>query len=153
MSIKLSALITSLGSVCISAWVQDKYFPCATFKPDLIPYICDMAESKQGKYMPGSHIPILDIDYLKKIPNNDYIIGPGDTIKIIVSSITLVIKPLIIANTIIAKTGNGIFVNWKNKIVPKSPIAQPSKHHAVFFALCFQVSLQDQSNVVVSIDI
>ena len=32
-------------------------------------------------------------------------------IKINVSRITLVIKPLIIANTIIAKTGNGMFVN------------------------------------------
>ena len=59
----------------------------------------------------------------------------------------LVINPLMIANTIIAKTGIGIFVNWKNKIVPKSPIEQPSKHHAVFFALLVQVCLQAQSNV------
>ena len=72
-------------------------------------------------------------------------------IKIIVSRIMLVINPLIIANTIIAKTGSGIFVNWKNKIVPKSPMEQPSKHHEVFFALCNQVFLQDQSNVEVSI--
>ena len=28
---------------------------------------------------------VLDIDYLKKIPKNDYILGPGDTIRIIVS--------------------------------------------------------------------
>ena len=28
-------------------------------KPDLLPFICDAAPSKQGKYMPGSHIPIL----------------------------------------------------------------------------------------------
>jgi SAM-dependent methyltransferase len=27
--------------------------------PDLLPYICDAAPAKQGKFMPGSHIPIL----------------------------------------------------------------------------------------------
>ncbi len=31
----------------------------AGIRPDLLPYVCDAAESKQGKYMPGSHIPIL----------------------------------------------------------------------------------------------
>ena len=31
----------------------------AGIKPDLIPYVCDAAESKQGKFLPGSHIPIL----------------------------------------------------------------------------------------------
>jgi len=28
-------------------------------KPDLLPFVCDSARAKQGKYMPGSHIPIL----------------------------------------------------------------------------------------------
>ncbi len=32
----------------------------AGVKPDLLPFICDAATSKQGKFMPGSHIPILD---------------------------------------------------------------------------------------------
>ncbi|MBE1426388.1 SAM-dependent methyltransferase [Desulfomicrobium macestii] len=32
----------------------------AGVKPDLLPFVCDAAESKQGKFMPGSHIPILD---------------------------------------------------------------------------------------------
>jgi SAM-dependent methyltransferase len=27
-------------------------------KPDLLPFVCDAAPAKQGKYMPGSHIPI-----------------------------------------------------------------------------------------------
>ena len=27
-------------------------------RPDLLPYVCDAAASKQGKFMPGSHIPI-----------------------------------------------------------------------------------------------
>lgn len=31
----------------------------AGVKPDLLPYVCDAAESKQGKYLPGSHIPVL----------------------------------------------------------------------------------------------
>ncbi len=31
----------------------------AGVKPDLLPYVCDAAIAKQGKYMPGSHIPIL----------------------------------------------------------------------------------------------
>ncbi|MCC7305688.1 MAG: class I SAM-dependent methyltransferase [Alphaproteobacteria bacterium] len=31
----------------------------AGVKADLIPYICDAAPSKQGKYLPGSHIPVL----------------------------------------------------------------------------------------------
>ena len=31
----------------------------AGVKPDLLPFICDAAPSKQGKLMPGSHIPIL----------------------------------------------------------------------------------------------
>jgi len=31
----------------------------AGVKPDLLPYVCDAAPSKQGKFLPGSHIPIL----------------------------------------------------------------------------------------------
>lgn len=31
----------------------------AGVKPDLLPYVCDAAPSKQGKYLPGAHIPIL----------------------------------------------------------------------------------------------
>ncbi len=30
----------------------------AGVKPDLLPYVCDMAPAKQGRYLPGSHIPI-----------------------------------------------------------------------------------------------
>lgn len=29
-------------------------------KPDLLPFVCDAAPSKQGKYLPGCHIPIFD---------------------------------------------------------------------------------------------
>ena len=31
----------------------------AGVRPDLLPFVCDAAPSKQGKLMPGSHIPIL----------------------------------------------------------------------------------------------
>ena len=30
----------------------------AGVKPDLLPYVCDAAPSKQGRFLPGSHIPI-----------------------------------------------------------------------------------------------
>jgi hypothetical protein len=32
----------------------------AGVKPDLLPFVCDAAPAKQGKYLPGSHIPILE---------------------------------------------------------------------------------------------
>ncbi|TMV13510.1 class I SAM-dependent methyltransferase [Arenibacterium halophilum] len=37
----------------------------AGVRPDLIGFVCDAAPSKQGKYMPGSHIPILAPDALR----------------------------------------------------------------------------------------
>jgi len=36
----------------------------AGVKPDLLSFVCDAAQAKQGKYMPGSHIPILPPDAL-----------------------------------------------------------------------------------------
>ncbi|MCK9607896.1 MAG: class I SAM-dependent methyltransferase [Methylomonas sp.] len=36
----------------------------AGIKPDLLPFVCDAAASKQGKFMPGSHIPILSPEAL-----------------------------------------------------------------------------------------
>ncbi len=36
----------------------------AGIKPDLLPFVCDAAPSKQGKYLPGSHIPIRTPDAL-----------------------------------------------------------------------------------------
>ncbi len=36
----------------------------AGVKPDLLPLVCDAATAKQGKFMPGSHIPILAPDAL-----------------------------------------------------------------------------------------
>jgi len=38
----------------------------AGIKPDLLPLVCDAASSKQDKFMPGSHIPIMKPDILAK---------------------------------------------------------------------------------------
>lgn len=38
----------------------------AGVRPDLLPFVCDAAPSKQGKYLPGSHIPILPPAALKE---------------------------------------------------------------------------------------
>ena len=38
----------------------------AGVKPDLLPFVCDAAPSKQNKYMPGSRIPILHPEVLQK---------------------------------------------------------------------------------------
>ncbi|MFV0333140.1 MAG: methyltransferase domain-containing protein [Tropicimonas sp.] len=37
----------------------------AGIRPDLLPYVCDAAPSKQGKFMPGSHIPIVAPEALR----------------------------------------------------------------------------------------
>jgi hypothetical protein len=50
----------------------------AGVKPDLIGFVCDAAQAKQGKFMPGSHIPILhpsemlkrQFDYILILPWN-----------------------------------------------------------------------------------
>ena len=38
----------------------------AGVRPDLLPYVCDAAPSKQGKFLPGSHIPIESPDVLSE---------------------------------------------------------------------------------------
>ena len=48
----------------------------AGIKPDLLPYVCDAAPSKQGKYLPGSHIPILHPNILFENPPDFVLILP-----------------------------------------------------------------------------
>jgi SAM-dependent methyltransferase len=48
----------------------------AGVKPDLLPYVCDAAPSKQGKYLPGSHIPVVPPDTLRKLRPDFVIILP-----------------------------------------------------------------------------
>jgi SAM-dependent methyltransferase len=38
----------------------------AGVRPDLLPFVCDAAPSKQGKYLPGSRIPIFSPSVLRK---------------------------------------------------------------------------------------
>ncbi|AUG54575.1 class I SAM-dependent methyltransferase [Thalassospira marina] len=45
----------------------------AGIKPDLLPFVCDAAPAKQGKYMPGSHISIMPPRQLDE-KNPDYLI-------------------------------------------------------------------------------
>ncbi len=37
----------------------------AGVRPDLLPFVCDAAPSKQGKFLPGSRIPIVSPDAFK----------------------------------------------------------------------------------------
>ncbi len=48
----------------------------AGVKPDLLPFICDAAASKQGQYMPGSHIPIVPPGVLERAPPDYLVIFP-----------------------------------------------------------------------------
>jgi len=46
----------------------------AGVKPDLLPYVCDAASAKQGKYLPGSHIPIRPPAALRDDPPDEVLI-------------------------------------------------------------------------------
>ncbi len=48
----------------------------AGVKPDLLPFVCDAAAAKQGKFMPGSHIPILHPSALRKVNPDCVLIFP-----------------------------------------------------------------------------
>ncbi|AFL72922.1 class I SAM-dependent methyltransferase [Thiocystis violascens] len=45
----------------------------AGVKPDLLPFVCDAAPSKQGKFLPGSRIPIVDESQIRQ-HRPDYIL-------------------------------------------------------------------------------
>lgn len=48
----------------------------AGVRSDLLPYVCDAAPSKQGKFLPGSHIPIRSPDALREQPPDYVLILP-----------------------------------------------------------------------------
>lgn len=48
----------------------------AGIRPDLLPWVCDASASKQGKFMPGSHIPILPPSALKELRPDFVLILP-----------------------------------------------------------------------------
>jgi hypothetical protein len=55
-------------------------------KPDLISFVCDAAAAKQGKFMPGSHIPILAPSYLREMRPDYILILPWNIANEVVSS-------------------------------------------------------------------
>jgi len=48
----------------------------AGVKPDLIPFVCDAANAKQNKYLPGSHIPVFPPEKLKTVKIDYLLILP-----------------------------------------------------------------------------
>jgi SAM-dependent methyltransferase len=48
----------------------------AGIRPDLLPYVADRNPAKQGKYMPGSRIPIVSEEYLERSRPNQILILP-----------------------------------------------------------------------------
>ena len=52
----------------------------AGIQPDLLPAVADQAKSKQGKFMPGSHIPILSPDELFKLHPHKLLVLPWNLI-------------------------------------------------------------------------
>lgn len=50
-------------------------------RSDLIPFVCDAALAKQGKYLPGSHIPILAPDMLEDVRPDIVLVLPWNIAK------------------------------------------------------------------------
>lgn len=48
----------------------------AGVKPDLLPFVCDAAVAKQGRFLPGSHIPIRPPEVLETTPLDYVLILP-----------------------------------------------------------------------------
>lgn len=67
----------------------------AGIKPDLLPFICDAAPSKQGKLMPGSHIPIVAPEALKNADADFVLILPWN----IASEVIEKTRPLVSTKT------------------------------------------------------
>jgi hypothetical protein len=62
----------------------------AGVKPDLLPFVCDAAPSKQGHFMPGSHIPILPPEALIERKPQTVLILPWNIAAEIVVSMDIV---------------------------------------------------------------
>ncbi len=48
----------------------------AGIKPDLLPIVCDAAPAKQGRFMPGSHIPIVRPEMLREVKPDVVLVLP-----------------------------------------------------------------------------
>jgi 2-polyprenyl-3-methyl-5-hydroxy-6-metoxy-1,4-benzoquinol methylase len=56
-------IVVAYGSSCKCS----TFFNYAGVRPDLVPFVVDISPLKQGKYMPGSHIPIVSEEELKRV--------------------------------------------------------------------------------------
>jgi len=65
----------------------------AGVKPDLLPYVCDAAPSKQGKLLPGSHIPIVSPQRLASEKPDVVLILPWNIADEIVAQQSAVLGP------------------------------------------------------------
>ena len=65
----------------------------AGVKPDLLSYVCDAAISKQGKYLPGSRIPILCPNELKRRGAEIILILPWNIASEVVSQLSPMLPP------------------------------------------------------------
>jgi hypothetical protein len=63
----------------------------AGIKSDLLSFVCDAAPSKQGRYMPGSHIPILPPEALKEYQPDFILVLPWNILEEIKNQISGVI--------------------------------------------------------------
>jgi hypothetical protein len=57
----------------------------AGIKPDLLPFVCDAAKAKQSRFMPGSHIPILEPEKLVEAKPDYVLILPWNIADEIIS--------------------------------------------------------------------
>jgi hypothetical protein len=74
---KLGKLVAAYGA----AAKGNTLINYAGIKPDLINFVCDAAPSKQGKYMPGSHLPIFNPTELAKHKPDWVVIFPWNIAK------------------------------------------------------------------------
>ena len=62
----------------------------AGVRSDMIPFVCDAAPSKQGKYLPGSHIPILNPDNIRNAKPAVVLILPWNIAAEVVSDLQFI---------------------------------------------------------------
>lgn len=64
----------------------------AGVRPDLLPFVCDAAASKQDHFMPGSHIPIVSPGVLRECEVDDLLILPWNIADEVIEQISVTLK-------------------------------------------------------------
>jgi len=65
----------------------------AGIKPDLVPAVFDAAKSKQGQYLPGSHIPVLAPEQLKAMKPDIVLVLPWNIADEVVAQNSALVAP------------------------------------------------------------